>query len=175
MALEIERKFSIQNDSWRAQASTGQHLCQGYLAYEPDEVRVRLVDGQTATLTIKGAKSADGSTRVEIEQAIHPIAARALLERSLAVIEKTRYKIPQGDLTWEVDVYEGRLAGLKIVEIELPSADTSVALPSWVGVERTADKAYGNGQLARHGLPSSALASAEHPPKGTQKPNRPNP
>lgn len=154
MALEIERKFSVRGDAWRAEAQPGQHLCQGYLQFEPDEVRVRLVDDTKATLTVKGAKSADGMTRVEIEQEIHPIAARALLARALGVVEKTRFKIPQGDLTWEVDVYEGKLAGMQTAEIEMPSATTSVDLPPWIGTERTADKSYGNGQLARHGRPT---------------------
>lgn len=157
MDLEIERKFSVHGDAWRVDAGEGKRLRQGYLAYAPDEVRVRLVNDSVATLTVKGAKSADGMTRVEIEQEISPIAARALLDRSMGLIEKTRYKISQGDLTWEVDVYEGALAGMQTAEIELPSSATHVDLPGWLGAERTADKSYGNGQLAIHGLPKPEL------------------
>ena len=72
----------------------------------------------------------------------------ALCEQPL--IEKTRYLIPQGELCWEVDVFEGDNAGLTVAEIELPSEDTSFARPEWLGEEVSGDLRYYNSSLIRH-------------------------
>ena len=50
--------------------------------------------------------------------------------------------------TWEVDVFEGRNAGLVIAEVELSYPNQLVALPAWVGREITADERYGNSTIA---------------------------
>ncbi len=71
-------------------------------------------------------------------------------------IAKTRHDVPHDGLLWEVDVFEGPLAGLVIAEVELPCPDHSVGLPSWVGREITDDARYAN----------AVLASAEAPPRG---------
>lgn len=175
MTLEIEYKFRVKGTNWQEQVTASQALEQGYLAYAPHEVRVRVVDGATAFLTVKGPKSADGSTREEHEQTIPVSAARALLDRSLAVIKKVRYTIPSEEGTWEVDVYSGALAGMVTAEIELPSADTPFIRPGWLGEDVTKDKAYGNGQLAQQGLPSAELAlrSAELTDPSARRPARP--
>ena len=62
--------------------------------------------------------------------------------------------MPFGGLIWEVDVFEGRHAGLVIAEVELDSEDQAVQLPDWVGVEVSADERYFNASLARsEGVP----------------------
>ena len=64
------------------------------------------------------------------------------------LVEKTRYRIPQGDLAWEVDVFEGANAGLVVAEIELPDEARPVLLPDWVGQEVTTDPRYYNSSLS---------------------------
>ena len=63
------------------------------------------------------------------------------------LIEKTRYRIAHGGLTWEVDVFEGENAGLVVAEVELPAADTPVDIPAWAGDEVTGDRRYYNANL----------------------------
>ena len=63
------------------------------------------------------------------------------------LIEKTRYRIEHAGLTWELDVFEGENAGLVVVEVELPAADTPVDIPAWVGEEVTGDPRYYNANL----------------------------
>ena len=46
-----------------------------------------------------------------------------------------RYKIPAGDLTWEIDEFLGANAGLIIAEVELKSEDQVVTKPEWLGDE----------------------------------------
>lgn len=151
MALEIEYKFLVKDDRWRAQAVSETRIEQGYLAYAPDEVRVRLMDGNRATLTVKGPKQPDGLTRTEDEVAIPIAAARALLDRSLATLVKTRFEVPGRGVTWEVDVYEGRLKGLVVAAAEVPSVETVFQIEPWIGTDVSSDKAYSNARLAQSG------------------------
>jgi len=65
------------------------------------------------------------------------------------VVEKRRHIVPFGGLTWEVDVFEGRHAGLVMAEVELQSEDQRVELPAWVGREVTDDDRYFNASLSR--------------------------
>ena len=60
---------------------------------------------------------------------------------------------------WEVDVFEGRNAGLIIAEVELAYPDQPVALPAWVGREITTDERYGNSTLAAQPAGSLELAA----------------
>ena len=149
MAQEIERKFRVANDDWRAMASSSSSLKQGYLSSSAEAtVRVRLEDN-LGTLTIKSKTK--GITRNEFEYAIPAQEAEELLIIcSGPLIEKTRYRIPQENHTWEIDVFEGDNDGLIIAEIELTSEDDYFAKPQWLGEEVSGDSRYYNSNLATH-------------------------
>ena len=66
------------------------------------------------------------------------------------LVEKVRYKIPFGGLTWEVDEFEGANRGLVVAECELSSEDQRIELPPWIGEEVTADPRYFNSNLIAH-------------------------
>jgi hypothetical protein len=55
--------------------------------------------------------------------------------REGTVVEKRRYQLPCGDLTWEVDVFSGENLGLVIAEIELRHEDQHIDLLPWIGSE----------------------------------------
>ena len=149
MGQEIERKFLLKNDGWRALAS-GTLYRQGYLNSAKERtVRIRTI-GEHAFLTIKGITT--GATRAEYEYPIPLEDCNAMLD-TLAekpVIEKKRYKIRQGDLTWEIDEFFGDNAGLIVAEIELQSEGQTFEKPEWLGAEVTADPRYFNSNLVRH-------------------------
>ena len=147
MAAEIERKFLVRSDAWRASAGEGTPYQQGYLSTEGDRsVRVRLAGGRGA-LTIKSGPT--GATRKEFEYAIPAADARELLDLAGSRrVEKTRYRIAHGGHTWEVDEFHSANAGLVLAEIELRSEDEPFAHPEWVGDEVTADPRYFNVSLA---------------------------
>ena len=65
------------------------------------------------------------------------------------LIEKRRYKIRSGNLTWEVDEFLGDNAGLIIAEVELASEDQVLEKPSWIGDEVTDDPRYFNANLVK--------------------------
>ena len=108
-------------------------------------MRIR-VAGDHSYITIKGTNA--GATRAEFEYEIPLDDAQALLPMCQPpLIEKTRYRIEHGGLTWEVDVFEGENAGLMMAEVELPSTDTHVEIPGWIGEEVTGDARYYNANL----------------------------
>jgi len=149
MAQEIERKFRVANDDWRAMATSSSSLKQGYLSSSAEAtVRVRLEDN-LGTVTIKS--KTNGITRNEFEYAIPAQEAKELLTLcSGPLIEKIRYRIPQENHTWEIDVFEGDNDGLIIAEIELTSDEDYFAKPQWLGEEVSGDSRYYNSNLATH-------------------------
>lgn len=148
MAREIERKFLILNDEWRAAAGPGARLRQGYLAITPRSVtRVRVQDDDAAFITVKSAEK--GISRDEYEYAIPVADALKLLDLCVhAVIDKTRHKVDVGGYTWEIDVFGGDNAGLIVAEVELPAEDAVFEKPAWAGEEVTHDDRYFNAALA---------------------------
>jgi adenylate cyclase len=144
---EIERKFLVQGEGWRKKASGPSHIIQGYLARgRRSTVRIRIKDGKAATLTIKSREA--GASRSEFEYRISMKDAHALLKLcGSSRIDKQRYTVPQGKLTWEIDVFGGSHAGLVIAEVELSRVDEPLRLPAWIGEEVTADPRYRNSSL----------------------------
>lgn len=149
MAQEIERKFLVTGEGWKALATSSALLRQGYLSSNSKAtVRVRSKDDQKAALTLKGL--ATRISRAEFEYDIPIEDARELLAMAAPhVLEKRRHIVPFGGLIWEVDIFEGRHLGLMIAEVELEREDQSVALPDWVGAEVSLDERYFNASLAR--------------------------
>ena len=149
MAKEIERKFLVKGDAWRALAK-GTTYRQGYLNSAKERtVRIRTADAK-AFLTIKGITV--GATRSEYEYEIPFDDGKAMLD-TLAekpLIEKKRYKIPVGNVTWEIDEFLGENAGLIVAEVELKSADQAFDKPTWVGDEVTNDPRYFNANLVKN-------------------------
>ncbi len=154
--LEIERKFLVSNVQMCLDKATASFaIFQGYLSIDPTRtVRLRIQDNH-AFLTIKGASSSDGTTRVEWEKQLSLNDANTLLPLCLpGSIQKTRYLVPFNEYLFEVDVFETALSGLVLAEIELKSADQKIELPNWIGIEVTGDKRYYNSYLAQHGMPN---------------------
>ncbi len=151
MALEIERKFLVNSQSFKQEAAGQTHIVQGYLSSVPERtVRVRVKDDK-GFLTIKGIGSASGASRYEWEKEIPLSEAEDLLAIcEPGVIDKTRYAVESGSFTFEVDEFYGENAGLVLAEIELPSEDAQFDRPEWLGREVTGDPSYYNSMLMKH-------------------------
>jgi len=148
MPLEIERRFLVKA-RLLPPLGEGRRYQQAYLSASP-EVRVRLIGGDAAVITIK---TEGGITREEYEYSIPPEDARELLRLTpWSVIAKTRYKLPLEGLTWEIDGYEGDNAGLWSAEVELESEDVAVTLPDWLADEVTEERRFNNLHLAQEPL-----------------------
>jgi len=156
MALEIERKFLVDGDAWRAAVVKTHSIIQAYVALEgTTSVRVRIYDDRQARLTVKFGVSE--LTRHEFEYPVPLADARDMVEANRErTVEKTRHLIPLEGFVWEVDVFDGPLAGLVIAEVEMSSEDDDPVLPPWLGREVSDDPAFSNAMLATEGWPADA-------------------
>ena len=149
MALEIERKFLVVGD-YQSAATHQVRITQGYLSVDTGRtVRIRRW-GDSGFLTIKGASIDNGLSRLEWEKEITLEEVELLLPLCLpGIIDKTRWLVPCGDFTFEVDEFHGDNAGLVVAEIELPSVDATFEKPDWLGQEVTGERRYYNSQLTK--------------------------
>lgn len=110
--------------------------------------RIRFRDTQTK-FTLKWKMT--GATAIELEWPIERgLGEQLVAQRDHPYVEKRRYEWTGPDgFVWEVDEFEGGLANLIVAEVELPSEDTPVVLPDWVGVEVTGNRGWSNASLAR--------------------------
>ena len=154
MGIEIERKFLLVDDGWRAAAHKVVPMAQGYLndlamvdsGAMQTSVRVR-IEGESAFLNIKSREA--GPSRQEFDYEILLAFARALLARCVGgKIDKRRHYVQHAGHLWEIDEFHGDNAGLVVAEIELGSVDESFAKPDWLGVEATHAQRYYNLALA---------------------------
>lgn len=158
--VEIERKFLVADDPPGLKTFPSSQLRQGYLAVDSDaEVRLR-DDGHVRTLTVK---SGSGLERGEVEVELSAEQFEALWPATVGKrLMKHRFELPAGKWIHQLDVYAGPLEGLKVVEVEFPSAADATGFepPDWFGREVTNDARYKNASLALQGLPKKEGASA---------------
>lgn len=151
--MEVERKFLV-GEPPDLHGYHSDEIEQGYLALGSEgEVRLRR-KGDRLLLT---AKRGAGLSRDEAEVGLD----RETFDRLWPLTEgrrlcKRRHLVPHGDLTIELDLYEGDLEGLVVAEIEFRSEEEAGAFeaPEWLGEDVTGDRRYLNETLATHGAPT---------------------
>ena len=151
MALEIERKFLVKDDSYKAMAYSASRIAQGYICSARGRtVRVRIRD-EKGYLTIKGPADSEGLGRYEWEKEIPMQEAQELMRLcEPGMIDKTRYLVKSGKHVFEVDEFYGENEGLTVAEVELESADESYEKPDFIGEEVTGDVKYYNSFLMKN-------------------------
>jgi adenylate cyclase len=151
MGMEIEHKFLVTGNSYRQDATRRCEIKQGFLSRDPERtVRVRVKDDK-GYITIKGLANESGVSRYEWEKEI-PVkdAEELMLLCEPGIIDKTRYLVPAGAHTIEVDVFHGDNEGLVLAEVELPDEGSPIERPQWLGEEVTGDSRYYNNELLTH-------------------------
>ena len=127
--------------------------------------RVRSYDNQRYVMDIKGPRI--GTTRAEFgEYALSRERGHALLTAAplASRLRKLRYAVPIDGNEWVIDIYQGRLRQhAPTVDIEIPTADTPITIPDWVGEEITHRKTFTNKaerseRMERH---TAALADSQ--------------
>lgn len=156
MGIEIERKFLLADDSWRARISHSEPMSQGYLVGAQalrdgtarSSVRARIA-GDTAWLNIKAAVA--GIERAEFEYPIPRDDAKAMLATLCdGLLEKIRHHVILDGALFEVDEFLGDNSGLIVAEIELLTVDASFPKPAWLGREVSDLYRYYNVNLIAH-------------------------
>ena len=154
MGIEIERKFRVLGEGWRAQATRSVRIAQGYIndmaalreGRQNASVRVRIA-GDQAFLNLKSREL--GTTRQEFDYPVPVADAEALLALCVGGrIDKVRHYVDVAGHTFEVDEFRGDNAGLVVAELELESAGQDYPRPDWLGREVTDEPRYYNLALA---------------------------
>lgn len=150
MAIEIERKFLVRDDSYKQMADSSSRIAQGYICSARGRtVRVRIRD-EKGYLTIKGPADIKGLGRYEWEKEIPLQEAQELMRLcEPGMIDKTRYLVRSGKHVFEVDEFYGDNEGLVIAEVELGSEDEAYVKPAFLGEEVTGDVRYYNSFLMK--------------------------
>ena len=151
MPLEIERKFLVQNDSYKKVAFERSHIQQGYICSNSERtVRVRIRD-ERAYITIKGPTPEGGLLCYEFEKEITLEEGYQLMRLcEPGIIDKVRWLVKSGKHTFEVDEFFGDNEGLVMAEVELSAINESVVIPDFVGKEVTGNPHYFNTYLRQH-------------------------
>lgn len=157
--IEIERKYLIaypdidllrQTDGVRIWDITQTYL----LAEAGVTARVRrIAEGDTVRFVYTAKRRISDLSAFEEERDLTYAEYEAYLLRADPArnsVRKTRYKIPGGEIVWEIDVYPF-WSDRAILEIELPDEKTEAPLPPFVTIYRdvSGDKRYKNASLAK--------------------------
>ena len=137
--LEIERKYLLDGLP---------SMPPGAQAHRMERRAVGPDGAVTCTHTVK---TGVGLVRNETEREISPEEFESLWPRTAGRrLTKTRYRINDGDLVWEIDDYDR--IDLVLAEIELPTPETKVTIPPWLAPhvvrEVTDEPDYQNYELA---------------------------
>jgi CYTH domain-containing protein len=156
-ALEVERKFLVAHlpDLSAARAEV---IRQGYLTGKGDSVEIRL--RQKGDRFFQTLKKGSGLERLECETEISQAQFEQFWPASKGQrLEKARWTgtLPDGHV-FELDIFDGALAGFKLVEVEFGDTTEARAFepPNWFGRDVTSDPAFFNAMLASEGLPYTA-------------------
>lgn len=150
--MEIERKFIAGNINYSNYPNYS--IEQGYIAKNKEfKIRVRKVvkDNDTKyTLTYKKRLSEDVNINTEYELEIDKdIFNQLLSKRDGNIIKKKRYLIPFNNLTAELDIFDDKLKGLKLVEVEFKNREeyNNFKKPIWFLDEVTNNSMFSNSNL----------------------------
>ncbi len=146
--MEIERKFLVKALPENLESYEQKHISQGYLCTNP-VVRIRRSNDEYF-LTYKGRGK---MVREEHEFPLTAEAFEHMLPKIDGIlIDKIRYLIPLGDgLTAELDIFQGKLAPLRLVEVEFATVEDAerFVTPGWFGDDVTNTKEYHNSNLSQ--------------------------
>jgi adenylate cyclase len=145
--MEIERKFLVDLKKLEL-LNNGVLIKQGYV-FDTDKGVLRVRNkGSKYFLTIKN-KPAKMLSKMEIEFEISKEQGELLFQMTDNSISKIRHEINYKGKIWEVDVFQDKLSGFVMAEIELNSVEEEFELPQWVGIEVTEDKMFQNSNLIK--------------------------
>ena len=147
MGLEIERRFLIKNDNWKAFVIKKLFIEQGYLSNNLNDwiIRIRFSDNDYKITLKKHIKS---FTNFEFEYSIPHQDGATIMSNLSNTIKKERFLLEVEKKSWIIDCFKGNNYPLKIAEIELSREDEYLNLPSFISKEITGLTHYSNFSLS---------------------------
>jgi adenylate cyclase len=149
MAIETERKFLVKGEFIHLSVRKIE-MTQTYLTIDPEKsIRLRIAD-EKAFLTVKSRPRLNTISRSEWEVEIPFADAKEMMNICLpGKVVKTRYLVPAGKHTYEIDIFHDKNEGLVVAEIELQFDDEQFERPDWLGEEVTGLPQYYNANLIK--------------------------
>ena len=147
MALEIERRFLIENDNWKEFVTRKIFIEQGYLSKNLDDWIIRIRSyGNEYKIALK--KHIASFTNFEFEYSIPHQDGVKIMSNISNIIKKERFFLEVEKKSWIIDCFKEDNYPLKIAEIELANEEEDLSLPSFISIEITGQKHYSNFSLA---------------------------
>ena len=148
MALEIERRFLIENDNWKEFVTKKFIIEQGYLSKSLDDwiIRIRFT-GKDYKIALK--KHIESFTNFEFEYSIPPKDGKTIMSNLSNTIKKERFFLEVEKKSWIIDCFKENNYPLEIAEIELSNEEEDLSLPSFISKEITGITDYSNFSLAK--------------------------
>ena len=147
MALEIERRFLIKNDTWKKFIIQKLYIEQGYLSKSLDGWIIRIrITGKNSKITLK--KHIKGFTNFEFEYSIPRSDGETIMSNLSNTIKKERFFLEVEKKSWIIDCFKEYNYPLEIAEIELSNEQEDLILPSFISKEITGLKHYSNFSLS---------------------------
>lgn len=156
--MEIERKFLVTTLPFNINTYKNVKIIQGYISIDP-VIRIRKQNNECfLTYKSKGLLSREEYTVPLTLSSYNHLKTKV----DYYLIEKTRYYIPlSSNLTAELDIFESRLQGFKMVEVEFKSENdaNNFVPPQWFSKEVTYNAKYQNSQMIMLENPSTLLVN----------------
>ncbi len=148
MALEIERRFLIKNDSWKGFITKKIIIEQGYLSKSLDDwiIRIRFT-GKDFKIAFK--KHIAKFTNFEFEYSIPQKDGETIMSNLSNTIKKERFFLEVEKKSWIIDCFKENNYPLEIAEIELLNEKEDLNLPSFISQEITGITDYSNFSLTK--------------------------
>ncbi len=164
---EVERKFLLTGLPPLEDAEGSVEIEQGYLPGERLIERLRRIESPDTVELVRTVKEGSGLTRLEVEEPV----TRGVFDQFWPLTEgrrlrKRRYRIPEGDLVWEIDEFLDR--DLVLAEVELPGPTSEIAIPGWLRPHVTS-RGHGRSRLYQRSARVGShrpLRSADESPEG---------
>ena len=149
MALEIERRFLIKNDSWKKLITKKTFIEQGYLSKSLDDwiIRIRFT-GKEFKIALK--KHIESFTNFEFEYSIPRKDGETIMSNLSNTIKKERFFLEIKNKSWIIDCFKENNYPLEIAEIELSKEEEDLSIPSFISKEITGLTHYSNFSLAKN-------------------------
>ena len=147
MALEIERRFLVKNDSWKEFITNKIFIEQGYLSKSFDDwiIRIRFT-GEDFKIALK--KHIQSFTNFEFEYSIPQKDGEIIMSNLSNTIRKERFFLEVEKRSWTIDCFKENNYPLEIAEVELSNEEENLKLPSFISSEITGLGHYSNFSLS---------------------------
>lgn len=158
--IELERTFLIKHVPAGLQESLSKKMCDLYIPANERHPHTRIrQNGDAYEFTKKRPIDNDPSKQIESTVYLTKDEFDSLKKSDAKQVSKQRYFYGEDGYSYEVDVFEGPLKGLVLVDIEFENeeAQAEFIMPDWCLREVTHEECIAGGMLA-----GKSYADIEH-------------